>query len=75
MLVYILSLLYVNQTMTHALTWGAYAELYITPVKDLEWYFEMDVNGDVVKDTGDLAGLSPVSFAASTGITWYLPAL
>ena len=65
----------VNQTMTHALTWGAYAELYITPVKDLEWYFEMDVNGDVVKDTGDLAGLSPVSFAASTGLTWYLPAL
>ncbi|KLI41821.1 cell surface protein, partial [Brachyspira hyodysenteriae] len=30
--------------VNHYLSWGAYAELYITPVKDLEWYFEMDVN-------------------------------
>ena len=42
----------------HNLAWGAYTELYITPVEDLEWYFEMDVNN------GD---------ADSTGITWYLP--
>ncbi len=59
-----------KETMTHALTWGAYAELYITPVKDLEWYFEMDVNGEVASQS-----TIPVSFAASTGITWYLPAL
>ena len=62
----------VNQTMTHELTWGAYAELYITPVKDLEWYFEMDVNGNAGANN---AYLPPVAFAASTGITWYLPAL
>lgn len=61
-----------KQTMTHALTWGAYAELYVTPVKDLEWYFEMDVNGNAGANN---ANLPPVSFAASTGITWYLPAL
>lgn len=60
----------VNQTMTHALAWGAYAELYVTPVKDLEWYFEMDVNGEAASQS-----TIPVSFAASTGITWYLPAL
>ncbi|KLI31116.1 cell surface protein, partial [Brachyspira hyodysenteriae] len=30
--------------VNHYLSWGAYTELYITPVKDLEWYFEMDVN-------------------------------
>ena len=65
----------VKQTMTHALTWGAYAELYITPVKDLEWYFEMDVNGNVVDEAGDRNGLSPVYFETTTGITWYLPAL
>ena len=65
----------VKQTMTHALTWGAYAELYITPVKDLEWYFEMDVNGNIVQNDVPVNGLNPVSFAASTGITWYLPAL
>ncbi|MEI0559751.1 cell surface protein, partial [Brachyspira intermedia] len=28
----------------HTLAWGAYTELYIKPVQDLEWYFEMDVN-------------------------------
>ena len=58
--------------MSHALAWGAYAELYITPVKDLEWYFEMDVNGNAGQNNENLP---PVSFAATTGITWYLPAL
>ena len=58
------------EKMSHALAWGAYAELYITPVKDLEWYFEMDVNGEAASQS-----TIPVSFAASTGITWYLPAL
>lgn len=54
----------------HNLYWGAYTELYITPVKDLEWYFEMDINNSNQDNTG-----IPVYFAASTGITWYLPAL
>ena len=48
------------------LYWGAYAEIYITPLKNLEWYFEADVSRDTV---------APVKLAASTGITWYLPAL
>ena len=48
------------------LYWGAYAEIYITPIKNLEWYFEVDVSRDTV---------APVKLAASTGITWYLPAL
>uniref|UniRef100_UPI003F4B2D77 cell surface protein n=1 Tax=Brachyspira catarrhinii TaxID=2528966 RepID=UPI003F4B2D77 len=54
--------------VNHYLSWGAYAELYITPVKDLEWYFEMDVNNSDSDSTG-----IPVSFASTTGITWYLP--
>ena len=62
----------VKEEMSHALAWGAYAELYITPVKDLEWYFEMDVNGNAGQNNENLP---PVSFAATTGITWYLPAL
>ena len=55
---------------TYGLAWGTYAEIYITPLKNLEWYFEADVSG------GD-ASLKepPVNLAASTGITWYLPAL
>ena len=63
------------ETMTHALNWGAYAELYITPVKDLEWYFEMDVNGNVTPEKKPNSVLTPVYFETSTGITWYLPAL
>ena len=54
----------------YSLAWGAYAEIYITPIKNLEWYFEADVNNDVVAPN-----MLPVKFAASTGITWYLPAL
>ena len=50
----------------YSLYWGAYAEIYITPIKNLEWYFEADVSKDIS---------APVKLAASTGITWYLPAL
>ena len=64
-----------KEEMSHALTWGAYAELYVTPVKDLEWYFEMNVNGDVTPDKKPNSALTPVYFETSTGITWYLPAL
>ena len=52
----------------HNLAWGAYAELYITPVQDLEWYFEMDVN-----NSNTDASNIPVHFETTTGITWYLP--
>ncbi|PTY41451.1 variable surface family protein [Brachyspira hampsonii] len=54
----------------HDLYWGAYAELYITPVQDLEWYFEMDVNNN--SDPATYNGV-PVYFETTTGITWYLP--
>ena len=50
----------------YSLAWGTYAEIYITPIKNLEWYFEADVSGDTA---------TTVNLAASTGITWYLPAL
>ena len=53
----------------YGLAWGTYAEIYITPLKNLEWYFEADVGGAT-------APAQPtVNLAASTGITWYLPAL
>ena len=53
----------------YKLYWGAYAEIYITPIKNLEWYFEASVSG------GDATTTQPVNLAGSTGITWYLPAL
>ena len=59
--------------VSHKLAWGAYTELYITPVKDLEWYFEMDVNNNSESGPADTYNNVPVTFNASTGITWYLP--
>ena len=63
--------------LRHQLYWGAYAELYLTPVKDLEWYFEVDVSSDraTYNSTAAFSYEGGVSFAASTGITWYLPSL
>ena len=53
----------------YGLAWGTYAEIYITPLKNLEWYFEADVSGTAAP------GQPTVNLAGSTGITWYLPAL
>lgn len=61
-----------NNGVKHELAWSSYGEIYITPVKDLEWYFEAEIgNYNDVASLGDLN----VQFNASTGITWYLPAL
>ncbi|WP_288624092.1 cell surface protein [uncultured Brachyspira sp.] len=54
----------------YSLYYGAYAEIYITPLKNLEWYFEVDLNNG-----GTTADQSTITFASTTGITWYLPAL
>ncbi|WP_288521881.1 cell surface protein [uncultured Brachyspira sp.] len=51
----------------YSLYYGAYAEIYITPLKNLEWYFEASI--------GNVGNTKGVAFASSTGITWYLPAL
>ena len=70
-----------DPSINHSLVWGAYGEIYITPVKDLEWYFEADVGSYtstmVDQNLGVLSGYvdNAVNFAASTGITWYLPSL
>ena len=59
---------YIDSKVQHQLAWGAYTELYIRPVQDLEWYFEMDVN-----NSNTDASNIPVHFETTTGITWYLP--
>ena len=56
-----------NAKELYELGYGIYAEIYITPLKNLEWYFEADV--------GNLNTTKGLAFAGSTGITWYLPAL
>lgn len=65
-----------NNGVKHELAWSSYGEIYITPVKDLEWYFEAEIgnyNFEGFAD-GNIGDLN-VQFNASTGITWYLPAL
>ena len=57
--------------LVHSLYWSAYGEVYVRPIEALEWYFEMDVNGDYAPDGNSI----PVYFETTTGITWYLPSL
>ena len=59
-----------NAKELYSLYYGAYAEIYITPLKNLEWYFEVDLNNG-----GTTLDQSAITFAGTTGITWYLPAL
>lgn len=65
-----------NNGVKHELAWSSYGEIYITPVKDLEWYFEAEIGNYNLKNfaDGNIGDLN-VQFNASTGITWYLPAL
>ncbi len=66
-----------NNGVKHDLAWSSYGEIYITPVKDLEWYFEAEIGNYNIEGANDAASLGDlnVQFNASTGITWYLPAL
>ena len=53
---------------SYGLAYNVYAEIYITPLKNFEWYFEAQLGSD-----NDGAG--GFGFNGTTGITWYLPAL
>ena len=60
---------YNNQKDTYSLAWNVYGEISVTPIQNLEWYFEAELG-----DNAD-ASAKVLGFNASTGITWYLPAL
>ena len=63
-----------NVKEVYDLAYAVYAEIYITPLKNLEWYFEADVGN--VAGTGETHSVTKgLAFAGTTGITWYLPAL
>ena len=64
-----------NNGVKHELAWSSYGEVYITPVKDLEWYFEAEIGNYNLDNISTGIGDLNVQFNASTGITWYLPAL
>ena len=52
----------------YALVYDVYAEIYITPIRNLEWYFEASIGNQATANAA-------LAFAGTTGITWYLPAL
>ena len=60
-----------NAKETYRLYYDIYAEIYITPLKNLEWYFEAGIGNDASYNGGN----GELAFNGSTGITWYLPAL
>ena len=74
-----------NAKETYGLGYGVYAEIYITPLKNLEWYFEAELGNLESTGTATIAGTAQegtakvsrnsLGFNATTGITWYLPAL
>ena len=62
----------VSETMlseVYGLAYNVYAEIYITPIKNLEWYFEAEISGWKATNPGQF------NFNGTTGITWYLPQL
>ena len=65
-----------NAKETYDLGYDVYAEIYITPLKNLEWYFEASIgNVGVVNNNNQVVAGKGLGFAGTTGITWYLPAL
>ena len=65
-----------NAKEIYSLGYGVYAEIYITPLKNLEWYFEASIgNVGVVNNNNQVVAGKGLGFAGTTGITWYLPAL
>ena len=56
----------------YGLGYNVYAEIYITPIKNLEWYFEAEI-GNALDNAVTTSG--GFGFNSTTGITWYLPAL
>lgn len=50
------------------LAYDVYAEIYLRPLQNLEWYFEANIGNSGTPQAG-------LEFALSTGATWYLPQL
>ncbi len=59
----------------YSLGYEVYAEIYITPLKNLEWYFEASIGNVGVVNNNQVVAGKGLGFAGTTGITWYLPAL
>ena len=64
-----------NVKEVYGLGYNVYAEIYITPLKNLEWYFEAEIGNVAGGSTTAVTLVKGLGFNGTTGITWYLPAL
>lgn len=61
-----------RKTPFMALGYVVYGELYIRPVKNLEWYFELQTGGVTIADSlNGLNSTSIIVFNGNTGLTYY----
>ncbi|CCG57706.1 serpulina hyodysenteriae variable surface protein [Brachyspira pilosicoli WesB] len=60
-----------RKTPFMALGYVVYGELYIRPVKSLEWYFELQTGGVTIADSLKNAGSTELVLNGATGITYY----
>ena len=64
-----------NVKEVYGLGYNVYAEIYITPLKNLEWYFEAELGNVAGGSANSVTLVKGLGFNGTTGITWYLPAL
>lgn len=60
-----------RKTPFMALGYVVYGELYIRPVKNLEWYFELQTGGVTIADTLKSLNSTSMVLNANTGLTYY----
>ena len=55
-----------NAKELYGLGYGVYAEIYITPLKNLEWYFEASIGNVGVVDNNNVVAGKGLGFAGTT---------
>lgn len=60
-----------RKTPFMALGYVVYGELYIRPVKNLEWYFELQTGGVTIADSLKNLNSTSMVLNANTGLTYY----
>lgn len=61
----------IRKTPFMAFGYVVYGELYIRPVKNLEWYFELQTGGVTIADSLKDFGSTSMILNANTGLTYY----
>lgn len=60
-----------ERNMIFGLGYVVYGELYIRPVKNLEWYFELQTGGATIADNFKNSASTSLVFNGKTGLSYY----